>query len=89
MHGYAIMQAFESLSGGRDQLLPGTLYATLARMVETGALEEADPPDEGADARRRYYRATPFGRRLAVAESERLRRLLGIAESQRIAGEAT
>lgn len=89
LHGYAIMQAFDALSGGRDQLLPGTLYATLARMVETGVLEETDPPREGADARRRYYRATSFGRSLAVAESGRMRRLLGIAESQRIAGGAT
>ena len=78
------MQAFEDLTRGRDHLLPGTLYATLARMVESGLLEEARPPERGADARRRYYRTTERGRALAIAESERLRRLLGIAEVQRL-----
>ena len=41
LHGYAIMQSFHDLTGGAEQLLPGTLYATLARMVETGLIEES------------------------------------------------
>lgn len=80
-HGYAIMQAFEERTGGAEQLLPGTLYATLARMVEVGLIEEAQPPDSGVDARRRYYRVTAWGRAVARAESGRLRRLLEIADS--------
>ncbi len=89
LHGYAIMQAFEELTGGAERLLPGTLYATLARMVETGLIEEAAPTDEGADARRRYYRLTSKGRRVAAAESERMRRLLEVAVAQRVAPGAT
>lgn len=33
LHGYAIMQRFEEMTGGADRLLPGTLYVTLARMA--------------------------------------------------------
>lgn len=81
-HGYAIMQTFEQMTGGTDQLLPGTLYATLARMVETGLLEETDPPGPRADRRRRYYRVTPRGHRVATLEAERLSRLLELARRQ-------
>lgn len=87
LHGYAMMQAFEALTGGAEQLLPGTLYATLARMVETGLLEEAASPDPGADARRRYYRVTAFGRAVAGAETARLARLVDVARAQRFAEE--
>lgn len=85
LHGYAMMQAFEGLTGGAAQLLPGTLYATLARMVETGLIEEADPPDPDKDARRRYYRATTFGRRVAVAETVRMARLVDVARARSLA----
>jgi DNA-binding PadR family transcriptional regulator len=84
LHGYAMMQAFDELTGGTDQLLPGTLYATLARMVETGLIEETDPP-AGADARRRYYRATAFGRQVAAAETSRMARLVEVARTRRLA----
>lgn len=84
LHGYAIMQAFEALTGGAEHLLPGTLYATLARMVETRLLEETSPPEPGADARRRYYRVTAWGRAVAGAESERIRLLLDLAHRRRL-----
>jgi DNA-binding PadR family transcriptional regulator len=87
-HGYAIMQAFEDLTGGEEQLLPGTLYATLRRMVEGGLLREVEPPSPEADARRRYYRVTTRGRALAAAESARMRRLLDVAAAQRLLGDA-
>ena len=68
LHGYAMMQSLEERSGGRDVLLPGTLYTTLARMVDRGLLEALkEPPEPGADARRRYYRLTELGR--AVSSS--------------------
>ncbi len=89
LHGYGMMQALEEKTGGRDRLLPGTLYATVARMVDDGLLEElADAPEPGADARRRYYRVSALGRAVARAESERLRRLLAVADREDLAAEA-
>ena len=88
LHGYAIMNAFEGLTGGTERLLPGTLYATLARMVETGLIEEAEPPDPGVDQRRRHYRVTAFGEVVAAAESDRMRRLLEVAAARKIAPES-
>lgn len=85
LHGYAMMQTFHELTGGAEQLLPGTLYATLARMVESGLLDEVPPPTADADARRRYYRVTARGRAAAAAETERLSLLVDVARAQRLA----
>lgn len=86
LHGYAIMQALAAMSDGREALLPGTLYAALARMVDEGLIENrpaaADEPSGGP--RRRYYRCTRLGLAVARAESERLRALVEIARAQKI-----
>ena len=74
------------MTDGRESILPGTLYAALARMVDEGLVEVHDAPDDdpsGGPARR-YYRRTSFGRAVARAESERLRALLDIARAQKI-----
>lgn len=90
LHGYAMMQALEAKTEGRDALLPGTLYATVARMVVRGLLSELDePPEPDADRRRRYYRVTELGRRVARAESARMRRLLEVAEREDLAPEGS
>lgn len=85
LHGYAIMQAVAEMSEGRETILPGTLYAALARMVDEGLVEEREGPDDPSGGpKRRYYRRTTFGRAVARAESERLRGLLDIARAQKI-----
>ena len=85
LHGYAIMQAFEDKTAGEDTILPGTLYATIARMVDAGLIEEGEPGADGSnDRRRRYYRVTEFGRAVARAESERLARLLRVARAEQL-----
>ena len=80
-HGYAMIQRFAELTGGTEELLPGTLYATLARMVETGLIQEARAPRgaESGGPPRRHYKVTPIGRAQADAETERLRRLVRAA----------
>ena len=85
-HGYAIMQAVSEMSDGRESILPGTLYAALARMADDGLVEAREGPDDDASGgpRRRYYRRTVLGRSVARAESERLRALVDLAVSQRI-----
>ena len=81
LHGYGIMQRFEELVGGADQLLPGTLYATLARMEESGLIEAARAPrgEESGGPPRRHYRVTPRGKLVAQQETERMRRLVTVA----------
>jgi DNA-binding PadR family transcriptional regulator len=81
LHGYGIMQWCEDIQAGEDRLLPGTLYATLARMVDAGLIAEAPAPRgvESAGPPRRHYRDTARGRAAAEAETERMRRLVAIA----------
>jgi DNA-binding PadR family transcriptional regulator len=84
MHGYAIIQAYEALTGGRETLLPGSLYATLLRMAAEGLLKEVAPPahEVSAGPTRRYFRITPAGRAAARAESRRRAALLAVAEAR-------
>lgn len=73
-HGYAIMRDVRRQSGGRMRLGPGTLYGSLRRLLEDGLIEEtASRPDPALDdERRRYYRLTDDGRRVAGAEAARM-----------------
>ena len=88
-HGYAIMQAVEERTIGATSLHAGTLYRALARLVDSGLIEELDePPVEGSDERRRYYRVTALGRRSAAAEARRLERRLGAARAHGLLGGA-
>lgn len=78
-HGYAIMQEVAERTGGRTRLNPGTLYTTIARLLEEGLIEEVDArPSAGDDERRRYYRITRDGRRAAQEELARLGDLLAL-----------
>jgi DNA-binding PadR family transcriptional regulator len=72
-HGYSVMREVERRSGGAVTLHPGTLYRALARLLESGLIEEleARPDPAHDDERRRYYRMTSRG--LAVARAEALR----------------
>lgn len=90
MHGYGIIQSFESMTEGAETLLPGSLYGTLGRMVDAGMLAEADPPEgeSSGGPRRRYYRVTDFGRAVAAAEAERLSRLVSAARARKWVPEA-
>src|SRR6476469_3674578 len=86
LHGYAVMQAVSEMTQGRETILPGTLYAALARMVDEGLVEAREAPDDDKSGgpKRRYYRRTRFGLAVARAESDRLRALLDIAVAHKI-----
>ncbi len=77
-HGYSIMQDVSARTRGKVQLSAGTLYSSIRRMLEQGLIEElAHSPDpSSSDERRRYYRLTRFGKRVAASEVERLKALL-------------
>ena len=67
MHGYAIMQAVSAMTEGREAILPGTLYAALARMVDEGLVTESTPTDDASGGpARRYYQRTSFGREVVI-----------------------
>ena len=90
-HGYGIMQEVATITQGEMKMGPGTLYGTIKRMLEAGLIEESDerPDPELDDERRRYYRLTDLGGRVARAESRRLATLLGVAQSKRLMGSAS
>jgi DNA-binding PadR family transcriptional regulator len=77
-HGYSIMQDVAARTGNKVKLSAGTLYSSIRRMLEQGLIEElAESPDPSStDERRRYYRLTRFGRRVATADVERLNALV-------------
>ena len=82
-HGYAILQEVAELTGGELEIEPGTLYRALHRMLRDGWVIESTrrPAADLDDERRRYYRITPAGRRVASAEAARLLRLVTVARA--------
>jgi len=89
-HGYSIMQDVSARTAGKVRLSPGTLYSSIRRMLEQGLIEElADSPDpSNSDERRRYYRVTRFGKRVAAVEVERLKALIREARATGLAPSA-
>jgi len=80
-HGYAILQDVERRTGGRMTLHAGTLYRALGRLVDEGLVVETDGPSVSEDQRRRYYRITALGARVARAEADRLQRQVSAARA--------
>jgi DNA-binding PadR family transcriptional regulator len=90
-HGYAIIQDVEARTEGELRLSAGTLYRSIARMVEQGLIAEVTkrPAARLDDERRRYYRITPFGTAVARAEMARLSQLVRLARARGLTPEAT
>lgn len=85
-HGYSVMQEVEGATEGKVRLGPGTLYGSVKRMLADRLIEESDarPDPEMDDERRRYYKLTDLGRRVAVAEAQRLAELVAAARAKRL-----
>jgi DNA-binding PadR family transcriptional regulator len=83
-HGYQIMQAVDARSGGDMTLHPGTLYRTLARLLEQDVIEEIAPRQAGAHERKTAFRLTRFGQAVAEAEAGRLARQVRRARDRRL-----
>lgn len=86
LHGYGIMRQVEEQTGGRMRLGPGTLYSSIQALLEEEMIEEVDQPGEPQPGheRRRYYRLTSGGRKVARSEAERLAEILRIARVKKI-----
>jgi DNA-binding PadR family transcriptional regulator len=82
-HGYSILLDVEERTAGALRFSPSSLYASIKRLLHQGLIEElAERPDpDEDDERRRYYRLTRLGRKVAALEARRLERLLSDARS--------
>src|SRR6516162_2694277 len=80
-HGYALKREIVLRTRGKLKLGPGMLYGSINKMLELGLIEESDarPDPHLDDARRRYYRITDYGRKVAQAEAARMRELVQLA----------
>jgi len=85
-HAYSLAKAVEGQAAGGVRLEIGSLYRMLARLTSLGVIDEYEPParETGHDERRRYYRLTPFGRRVAQAEAARLQSVLDLARRHKL-----
>ena len=82
-HGYSVLLDVADRTDGALRLSPSSLYASIKRLLGQGLIEELDerPDPRNDDQRRRYYRLTRLGRRVATAEALRLQRLLSDARA--------
>ena len=87
-HGYGIMQEVAAITDNAVRMGPGTLYGTIKRMLEAGLITETDerPDPTLDDERRRYYRLTAPGKRVAQAELARLERLVNVGRAKQLEG---
>ena len=88
-HGYAVAREVEALTDDRIRMGPGTLYGSIQRMLDASLIEEAQRPKRSKtqpddDERRRYYKLTPFGRRVLELEVGRLAHVVSIARRKQI-----
>jgi len=87
-HGYAIIQDVEQRTRGELRMSAGTLYRSIARMVEQGLIAEVTRRHTLADdARRRYYRITALGEACARAEMRRMADLVEVARQRGLRAE--
>jgi DNA-binding PadR family transcriptional regulator len=82
-HGYAIIQEVIARTSGDVRLGPGTLYRSVQRMLDQDLIVEVHqrPAPELDDERRRYYRITALGKKVAAAEVQRLSNLVRLARA--------
>jgi DNA-binding PadR family transcriptional regulator len=86
LHGYGIMRHVAEQTAGRMRLGPGTLYSSIQALLEEKLIEEVDMREDAklGNQRRRYYRLTSAGRKLARSEAERLADFLRVARAKKI-----
>jgi DNA-binding PadR family transcriptional regulator len=80
-HGYAITQEIANRTSTPIRVEPGNLYRFLRELLDSKLVEETDRLD--GQERRRYYRLTTLGRKVAAAETTRLTELVAEARSKK------
>ena len=84
-HGYAILKDVEDFSASALVLSTSTLYGALGRMQEQGLIVRISV-DEGEKPRpdlpRKFYELSENGRRMLMAETQRMQTLVLLAEQR-------
>lgn len=86
LHGYGIMRHVAEQTDGRMRLGPGTLYSSIQTLLQEKFIEEVGLREDVklGQERRRYYRLTSAGRKLARSEADRLAGFLRVARARKI-----
>ncbi|OEZ61406.1 PadR family transcriptional regulator [Duganella sp. HH105] len=74
LHGYAIMQKVETMSGGSVTLGPGTLYGVFGTLEKQALIVKV-----AEEERRKVYALTEFGREVLAEQVRRLEIMVGNA----------
>jgi len=84
-HGWSLVREVQQ-RGGFRRIMPGNFYRTLRTMLAQGLIAESGerPAADEDDERRRYFRVTPLGARVAEAEARRLEAVVLEARSTRL-----
>ncbi len=85
LHGYGLMKEVERQSEGKVTVDVGSLYRVIKRLLANELIDEANGAPKQSDAkRRRNYRITAFGRRVARAEADRLVGVIETAQQRKL-----
>ena len=90
-HGYGIMTEVRERTDGKVELGPGTLYGTIKRLVKQGLVVQSAARSDPTlnEERRKYYRLTGLGRKIAGAEARRLAHLVNDARAKSLLPQST
>ncbi len=84
-HGWSLVRDVQE-RGSFPRLMPGNFYRTLRGLLASGLIAEtaARAVADDDDERRRYFRLTPLGERVAAAEARRLHDVLHEDRARRL-----
>ena len=80
MHGWAVAQRIQQVTGNVLQVPQGSLYPALHRLEQEGWIDAEWGTAEGSNRPAKYYRLTASGRKHLTAESKTWSRLVGAVE---------
>ena len=84
-HGWSLVRDVQQ-RGGFERIMPGNFYRTLRAMLADDLIAEAAgrPPADEDDERRRYFKLTALGAKVAAAEARRLEAVVQQARARKL-----
>jgi len=77
LHGYGIARRLEHVSGDTLHLNPGTIYASVLRLLQRRWISASWGTSDN-NRRAKFYALTPGGRKQLAAEAERWEQVAGL-----------